>query len=166
MWDWLAYFFRWLFLNFAKRPSVASVVSLPMTEDPPWLKVARRELGQKEFMPGDNPRIVEYHQSTWLHANEDSVSWCAAFVSWSIEQCGILSARSPRAKDYLTYGIKLEKPKLGCICVFSRDGGGHVGFYLGETEDKIKLLGGNQADAVCISYYSKVNLLGYRWPKI
>jgi uncharacterized protein (TIGR02594 family) len=163
--NWLVELLIWLKSLLSAKPSLAPVVTLPQSEDPPWLVIARKEIGVKEFIPGDNPQIIKYHQSTWLKATEDSVAWCAAFVSHCLEASGIKSQRSPRAKDYLLYGDKLEKPKLGCICVFSRDGGGHVGFWLGETADSIKLLGGNQGNAVSISFYSKVNLLGYRWPK-
>ena len=56
--------------------------------------------------------------------------------------------------------------------VFSREVKfGHVGFYLSETESEIKVLGGNQQDAVTQvfqvseKFYPKANLLGYRLPK-
>jgi hypothetical protein len=48
---------------------------------------------------------------------------------------------------------------------------GHVGFYIGETETEIKVLGGNQQDPatqlfqVSEKYYPKKALLGYRQPK-
>jgi hypothetical protein len=42
---------------------------------------------------------------------------------------------------------------------------GHVTFYVGEENGKLKLLGGNQEDQVKISYYDKSRLLSYRWPK-
>lgn len=57
----------------------------------------------------------------------------------------------------------------GCIVVFKRKGGNHVGFYLGETESNILLLGGNQENKdgifeVSEKQYSKADLLGCRLP--
>lgn len=164
--SWLLELLIWLKSLFSSKPSLAPVVPIPTEEDPPWLKIARAELGQKEFMPGDNPRIVEYHSVTALKASDDETPWCSSFVSWCLEKSGILSTRNAWARSYLSWGDKLDKPRLGCIVVFSRGTtSGHVGFFLGETVDSIKLLGGNQSNAVTISFYSKVNLLGYRWPK-
>lgn len=55
--------------------------------------------------------------------------------------------------------------------VFSRGiGWGHVGFYLDETENEIKVLGGNQENKetrtckVSEKHYPKTRLLGYRIP--
>lgn len=136
---------------------------------PVWLQIAGKELGQMEI-PGEghNPRILEYHQSTSLKATEDEVPWCAAFMCWVLEKAGIPSTRSAMARSYLKWGAPLDEPEIGCIVVFWRGSresySGHVAFYLGETDDYIKVLGGNQSDQVCISFYGKDRLLGYRWP--
>ena len=42
---------------------------------------------------------------------------------------------------------------------------GHVTFYVGEENGRLKLLGGNQENQVKISYYDKSRLLSYRWPR-
>lgn len=133
----------------------------------PWLAYALGELGESEIVGDkDNPRIVEYHKATLLKASKDFVPWCGSFVSWCLQQAGLKSKKSARAKDYLDYGTVLREPIIGCIAVFSRDGGGHVGFYWGKTANgKISILGGNQKDSVCISQYGEENLLGYRWPE-
>ena len=55
-----------------------------------------------------------------------------------------------------------EKPVVGCIAVFTRESGGHVGFHLGETKTSIRLLGGNQSDEVSESPQNRSRLLGYR----
>jgi hypothetical protein len=47
---------------------------------------------------------------------------------------------------------------------FTRNGGGHVAFYISKTSSGIKVLGGNQSDAVNISTYPASKLLGYRIP--
>jgi uncharacterized protein (TIGR02594 family) len=136
----------------------------PSPTEPPWITIARAEVGVKEFMPGDNPRIVEYHKVTNYAASSDSVPWCASFVGWCLEKSKIPSTKSARAKSYLDWGMELDTPKFGCITVFNRDSGGHVAFYIDEDQESIFVLGGNQNDSVKVSAYPKNKLLGFRWP--
>jgi uncharacterized protein (TIGR02594 family) len=156
-----AEFFKKLFRK--KRKPVQALP--PVEQEPEWMRIAKNEIGVKERRVGDNPRVLEYHASTKLRATHDNVAWCSSFVCWCFERAKVASPRSARAKDFLNWGVKLYFPKPGCVVVFSRDLGGHVGFYVYETEDHIYVLGGNQSDAVNVSPYKKENLLGYRWPK-
>ena len=48
--------------------------------------------------------------------------------------------------------------------VFSRTGGGHVGFYVGEDKDAYHILGGNQSDMVSIARVAKDRHVATRWP--
>jgi hypothetical protein len=49
--------------------------------------------------------------------------------------------------------------------VFSRDGGGHVGFVVGQRENgDLMVLGGNQSDAINIRAFQRSRVSGYRWP--
>lgn len=131
-----------------------------------WLDMAEKEIGQKEVRGGENPRILEYHAATTLKAEEDEIPWCSAFVSWCLEKSGLVSTKSAWAKSYLNWGKELSNPKYGCIMVFSRgENSGHVGFYVGETDETYKILGGNQKDQVCIAEYPKHRLLSARWPR-
>lgn len=139
---------------------------------PEWLKLARAEIGTHEASGSqDNPRVLKFYADAGhREIKHDSVPWCAAFVGAMLERSGTPSAKSLSARDYLNWGKKLDKPQLGCVCVFSRGDAhgwqGHVGFYAGEDHlsDTILLLGGNQSDQVSITKQSKKRLLGYRWP--
>ena len=141
--------------------------------EPPWMAIARREICTREARAGQPPnaRIVEYHQVTSLRATSDRTPWCAAFVSWVLEQAGIRSTRSARAKSYLDWGHALDAPRVGAIAVFHRGSGaptargpGHVGFLVEERENSVLLLGGNQGNHVNIRSYSRSRLMAYRWP--
>lgn len=132
--------------------------------NPPWLDIARKEVGVKETSgPISTKRVLEYHAITSLKATDDSVPWCSAFACWCVEQAGFKSPKSARAFDWLKWGIPLDKPQLGCIVVLKRgDRDGHVGFYEYETDVSIALLGGNQGDAVNVMKFSKDRIIGYR----
>lgn len=146
---------------------------------PSWMKIALREEGITEVPGvGNNPRILEYHASTSLgrvEARKDSTPWCSSFINWCMEQAGENGTDSAWALSWNDWQEKLSNPKVGCIVVFSRVGsnvdGGHVGFFLSETNSEVTVLGGNQADKVSRSIYPKdgrkgrfyYKLLSYRW---
>jgi uncharacterized protein (TIGR02594 family) len=70
-----------------------------------------------------------------------------------------------RAKAWLDWGMPLQMPAHGCVVVFSRAGGGHVGLVVGESPDwSLAVLGGNQGNAVSIAMFDRDRVLGYRWP--
>jgi len=139
-------------------------------DQPRWLAQAWAELGQAE-RPGasDNPRILAFYRDVG-HENvrRDEVAWCAAFLGACLERAGFASTRSLMARSYLPYGRDAQGARLGAIAVLSRTTNpalGHVGFVVGETTDKIFLLGGNQGDAVSVAAFARSRVLGYRWPE-
>lgn len=160
IWEWLSNLFS---------PGQAKVIPFPLQDDSytaPWMEIANKELGVQET-PGfkNNLRILQYHKVTTLKATEDSVPWCAAAACWCLEQAGYEHTKSARARDFLSYGEKLNKPIYGSIVVFDRGNGlGHVGFFVGWDRDQLRILGGNQKDKFCIETYGTMRVLGYRWP--
>lgn len=130
----------------------------------PWMDIAKNEIGQKEIAGSrHNPRIVMYHSHTSLAASDDETYWCASFVCFCLEAAGFPSTRSAAARSYESYGIPGDGSH-GDIAVFSRNGGGHVGFVDHVTASSIYTLGGNQSDAVNVAAQSKSRLLCFRRP--
>lgn len=129
---------------------------------------ALNEQGVREIDgPGDDPRIVAYLQTTTLPgvlAMQDETPWCSAFVNWCLRRADVEGTHSAAARSWLHWGKAIETPRRGCIAVLSREGGGHVGFYLREWAGHIQLLGGNQGNAVGVRSYERSRLLGYRVP--
>ena len=132
----------------------------------PWMTIALREPGVYEYAgAADNPRIVEYLSSTSLgdpYRSNDETAWCSSFVNWCVEKAGYAGTDSAWARSWLNWGRPVKKPQRGSIVVLTREGGGHVGFYAGETSANIKVLGGNQSDKVCVANYPRGRVLGYR----
>ncbi len=135
----------------------------------PWMPIAIREIGEREYAgAAHNPRIIEYLQSTTLGesaSSKDETHWCSAFVNWCVEKAGYAGTDSAWARGWGGWGKSVEIPERGCIAVFERGSGGHVGFYIGDTEKEIEVLGGNQSDSVCIKKYPKSRLLSYQMPR-
>lgn len=136
-----------------------------MSAHPSWVQIALAELGQAEVPgAGHNRQILAYHARTGLKAETDETPWCASFVSWALEMADLISAHSARAMDYAAWGQELKQPAIGCIVVLRRVGGGHVGFWMGERDGKVLLLGGNQGNRVSIAPYKLEDVVSYRWP--
>jgi uncharacterized protein (TIGR02594 family) len=135
--------------------------------EPRWLDKAREYIGTTEA-PGskNNPVILRWWSLIRAPFTDDLTPWCAGFVGGMLESVGIKSSRSAAARSYLKWGQKLERPVVGCIVVFSRGPrNGHVGFYVGkDTRGNLRILGGNQGDAVNIKPFDPARVLGYRWP--
>lgn len=140
-----------------------------MTADvaPPWLVLARAEIGTKEA-PGfaNNPIVQKYYVDAGAGKLPDSVPWCAAFVGAMLKRSGVAPSGFLMARSYLGWGQVLRTPKLGCVVILARGRppSGHVAFFVKDNGKSIRLLGGNQGDAVNERDYPKGRVLGYRWP--
>ena len=134
---------------------------------PTWITEAEKYVGLKEVSgPKNNSTVVDFWKRINLSGiSNDEVPWCAAFVGAVLENVGITSTRSGLAKSYLNFGTKQNVPTLGSIVVFTRTGGGHVGFVVGKDKaGNIFVLGGNQSDAVNVKKFTTQHVVGYRWP--
>lgn len=95
----------------------------------------------------------------------DSIPWCGLFVAVVVDRAGYAPVENPLwARNWAKFGVKADKPSLGDVLVFVRDGGGHVGFYVGEDDDAYHVLGGNQSDKVCITRIAKARSIAQRRP--
>lgn len=131
---------------------------------------ARAELGVAE-VPGDatNPRIAEYAKHTTLRATSDEIPWCASFANFVVDTAGFTGTHLANARSFLKWGVPLKHPILGCIVVLKRGDSatsGHVALcdHPDISNGVIRVLGGNQGNAVKVSRYSVADVLGYRSP--
>lgn len=137
-----------------------------LTEQP-WLAVARNLIGTREIKgPKHDPLILQMWKAIKRGGiKDDETPWCAAAVGYCLEAVGLLSSRYESARSYLTWGIPIDAPIVGCVVVFERDGGGHVGFVVGaDNAGRLLVWGGNQGDEVNIRAFDRSRAIAYRWP--
>jgi uncharacterized protein (TIGR02594 family) len=135
---------------------------------PPWLITAESYIGTREVKgPKTATVIEEWLQRLGAWWADDEAPWCGAFVAAVMQRHGYPVPRYwMRAKAWIEWGMQIQKPVLGCIVIFERQGGGHVGFVVGRRSDGyLWVLGGNQADAVRVSLFSPARVVGYRLPR-
>lgn len=142
-----------------------------MTQQPelPWIAYARQQIGTREI-PGKqhNAKIMQWLKNLKSWIADDETPWCGTFVAECLRANKLwYPAKFPAAKSFLELAVPLPKPAYGCIVVFSRNGGGHVGFVVGKDKaGNLMVLGGNQSNAVNIKPFALSRVVGYRWPSI
>ena len=137
--------------------------------EPHWLGVARKYIGTTEVLgPKHNAVIIGWAQKIggWIASfyTKDEIPWCGLFVANCMRECGYpVPQTALSARSWAKYGDKIS-PRVGSIMVFTRSGGGHVGFYVAEDRDAYHILGGNQSNSVNIARVAKNRFLDSRWP--
>ena len=136
-----------------------------------WMTYARSLIGVREI-PGarHNQTILGWAQKLGakilgITVKDDETPWCGLFCAHVMDHVGIHPPPiAVRASSWGLWGRKLINPRPGCILTFVREGGGHVGFYVGEDASHYHVLGGNQGNAVLITRIAKARLSEMRWP--
>ncbi len=162
-------------LNVPDRPVAVAPVVQPSYQpvgafagSPPWMEVAKGELGQHEWAVGDNPRILQYLASVGL-SGPDEKSWCGAFVNWCLRVSGSPSANTGLASAWVNWG-RAVRPVYGAITVLkplAAGASGHVGFLHAIVGNQVWLLSGNSANSVRLAPYDRSKLYNatpFRWP--
>lgn len=142
-------------------------MNAPDTRTPSWIHVARTYLGTAEIPGPQHSAVI----GAWLHRlkawwRDDEAPWCGVFTAAVMQECGLSYPKAwYRARAWLEWGQEVKPPAIGCIAVFERGGGGHVGFVVGKDDiGRLLILGGNQGNAVSIAPFYPYRLLGCRWP--
>ncbi len=98
----------------------------------------------------------------------DDTPWCGVFVAGTLARAGrppLKSYSALRARDWATWGLRITGPaEYGDILVFHREGGGHVGYYVGEDKDCYHVLGGNQSNSINVTRILKSRCIAIRRP--
>ena len=129
---------------------------------PRILVQAVKQLGVKEFVGKEhNPVILGWAKSLGLERiyTNDEIPWCGLFIAECCRVAGLEVVERPLwALNWNKFGNRVSDPMLGDVLTFKRNGGGHVGIYVGEDKTHYHVLGGNQANAVNVVRIAKSRL--------
>ena len=134
------------------------------------LSLARRYLGVKEIIgKGYHPLIAWWLSlcSYGLDAS-DEIAWCSGFTNGIAWELSLPRSKSAAARSWLKVGtpVTLEDALPGFDVVVLERGNdgvsGHVGFYVSHNDKVVRLVGGNQANAVTEQDFERVKVLGVR----
>jgi uncharacterized protein (TIGR02594 family) len=129
---------------------------------PKILVEAVKNLGLKEIVgKAHNPTILGWAKELGLQKvyTEDEIPWCGLFIAHCAHVAGVGVVERPLwALNWAKFGTEVKEPMLGDVLTFKRDGGGHVGIYVGEDDKYYHVLGGNQNNSVSVSRIAKARL--------
>ena len=96
----------------------------------------------------------------------DEIAWCGLFMSYVCHKAKVEAGITPKeglwALNWNKFGTVQKVAMLGDILTFKRNGGGHVGIYVGEDDTCYHVLGGNQSNMVNITRIEKTRCAGIR----
>lgn len=141
-----------------------------MKDQAKWMAYGLSLVGTKEIKgPKHNPTILQWVKNlgryVGIDVKDDETAWCGVFAGEVVQKAGFVPPTLCfRASEWGKFGDPLDEPAYGAILVFTRSGGGHVGFYDSEDASHYHVLGGNQSDQVNITKIAKNRLTAVRWP--
>lgn len=142
-----------------------------------WMAWARLQMGVREIVGAKHSTIIMGWirelgaKALGVQVNDDETPWCGTYAAMVMKKAGLsfpaIAVRASQWGRVGNWGRELVAPRPGCIMVFTRNGGGHVGFYMGETATHFRIHGGNQSNSVSDTWIAKDRLAegGMRWPK-
>jgi uncharacterized protein (TIGR02594 family) len=153
-----------------------------MTDIPVWLNTMRAMTGMKEVSgSGDNPEILAMAdeiarrypemKSYCDQYNHDSIAWCGLMLAYVMAVNGFRPVFGPTDTDkflwaqaWAKWGTKLSVPRVGCVMVLTREGGGHVTLYEEDAGSSFRGRGGNQSDMVNVASFTDSSIIAMVWP--
>src|SRR6266576_595311 len=156
-----------------------------MSTDAPDFLLTRRSISGLSEKPGaaDEPKILAMAdeiarifpemQSYCDQYNHDSIPWCGLTVAYCMAKANIQPPFGSTDTDRFLWAKSwaadpgyqvLKTPRLGCVVVLSRSGGGHVTTYESTSGSNYMCRGGNQSDAITLAPFPKSNVVALVWP--
>lgn len=127
-----------------------------------YLPIRKIERNFKEDLVYD----LEVDSVSNFLANDIVVHNCGLFLAEICKRAGLVTNLTPKeslwALNWSKFGTKQPVAMLGDVLTFKRNGGGHVGLYVGEDDVCYHILGGNQSNMVNITRIEKSRLNSIR----
>lgn len=142
---------------------------LKQATGPQILIQARNLIGTKEIIGTvHNKTIMAWAKELGIEKTytADEIPWCGLFMAYVCKKANLdlpfTAKESLWALNWNKFGTKQKTAMLGDILTFKRNGGGHVGIYVGEDDVCYHVLGGNQSNMVNITRIEKTRCAGIR----
>ena len=142
---------------------------LKKVTSPQILVQALKLVGTKEIVGVKNSEtIMDWAKELGIEKiyTNDEIAWCGLFMAIVCKKSGLEMPFSAKdslwALNWNKFGTAQKTAMLGDILTFKRNGGGHVGIYVGEDATCYHVLGGNQSNMVCITRIEKSRCAGIR----
>jgi len=134
---------------------------------PDYMKMAHSMVGLNEH---NNAKTLQsfFRKSLGQGVDPRNTAWCAAFANGVLKQNGLTGTGSLMARSFLGYGkpVNSNSVQQGDIAVFGRGKApfGHVGFVdsVNPKNGTVRILSGNQANAITLKNYPINSALGFR----
>jgi uncharacterized protein (TIGR02594 family) len=131
-------------------------------KSPKILVEAIKHIGTKEIVGKQhNKKILAWAEAIGLKSvyTNDEIPWCGLFIAYCCHAQGLDVVKHPLwALNWNKFGNVAQVPMLGDVLTFTRNGGGHVGIYVGEDTTCYHVLGGNQNNQVNVMRIEKSRL--------
>jgi uncharacterized protein (TIGR02594 family) len=131
-------------------------------KSPKILIEAIKHIGTKEIVGKQhNKKILAWAEAIGLKSvyTNDEIPWCGLFIAYCCHAQGLDVVKHPLwALNWNKFGNVAQVPMLGDVLTFTRNGGGHVGIYIGEDTTCYHVLGGNQNNQVNVMRIEKSRL--------
>lgn len=140
--------------------------------------LAQRYAGIKEYEGGKDHPLIQWWLSLCGFGTDspDETPWCSAFVNGIAWELRLPRSKSAAARSWLMVGSHIQiseaVPGFDVVILQRGDGPqpgpdviaaqGHVGFFAGQDEESISVLGGNQGNSVSTARFLKERVLGIR----
>lgn len=132
---------------------------------PKVIDEALKLLGIKEIAgPKHEKAILDWAKTLGLkNYTTDETAWCGLFAAIVVFRAGFEVVKDPLwADNWKHFGTKQSIAMKGDILTFSRPGGNHVAFYVGEDKNCYHVIGGNQSNKVSFTRIEKSRLTHIR----
>jgi uncharacterized protein (TIGR02594 family) len=139
---------------------------------PRHMQIAFSLIGTNEIKGAKhNATILQWAKDLGLGKiyTNDEIAWCGLFFAHVMKEAGRrVDLNTKDAYDYLRAAkyvgmngaeiIDAKDAAFGDVLIFQRPGGGHIGFYVSESENFYNVLGGNQSNSVNLTNIHKNRL--------
>lgn len=147
----------------------AQAVPVPVETMPPWMAELHRRMGLHEVR--NKSSLIEFLRIGKFLGDPAKLPWCGDATESAIVKTlpnEVVPNNPFWAQGWKDFGIDAKGPKVGSVGVIRWNASsGHVGFVANydKARNRVLLLGGNQSNAITLSWFGYGNFIAFRWPR-